>query len=170
MTDRLADYEPVQDRITRFRADHPDGRIKTTLKEHDDQHVLMYSEVWTDLANPAPSADGWAEEFHDGSPVNRQGWMLENAETSAIGRALANMAYSPKGNRPSLEDMQRAVARRENDDAAEATWARLLRTKGTDLEDQVRALGDQLGKELKKSAFRTDPQWRAQVDEVLGNE
>jgi hypothetical protein len=35
---------------------------------------------------------------------------LENCETSAIGRALANAGYAPKGKRPSREEMTKVVA------------------------------------------------------------
>jgi hypothetical protein len=35
---------------------------------------------------------------------------LENCETSAIGRALANAGYAPKGKRPSREEMSKVVA------------------------------------------------------------
>jgi hypothetical protein len=34
---------------------------------------------------------------------------LENCETSAIGRALANAGYAPKGKRPSREEMTKVV-------------------------------------------------------------
>jgi hypothetical protein len=36
---------------------------------------------------------------------------LENCETSAIGRALANLGYAPKGKRPSREEMLKASPR-----------------------------------------------------------
>ena len=35
---------------------------------------------------------------------------MENCETSAIGRALANAGYAPKGKRPSREEMSKVVA------------------------------------------------------------
>jgi len=44
---------------------------------------------------------------------------LENCETSAIGRALANAGYAAKGKRPSREEMGK-VARLKNDLASEA--------------------------------------------------
>jgi hypothetical protein len=34
---------------------------------------------------------------------------LENCETSAIGRALANAGYAPKGKRPSREEMNKVI-------------------------------------------------------------
>jgi hypothetical protein len=37
---------------------------------------------------------------------------LENCETSAIGRALANAGYAPKGKRPSREEMSKVVAQK----------------------------------------------------------
>jgi hypothetical protein len=37
---------------------------------------------------------------------------LENGETSAIGRALANAGYAAKGKRPSREEMSKVVAKK----------------------------------------------------------
>jgi hypothetical protein len=171
-TDRLANYEPVQARITRFWEDHPEGRIECELVEHDDQHVLARATVWTCIGNPFPSTVGFAAEVHDGSPVNRQGWMIENAETSAIGRALANLGYSPKGGaRPTEEDMERATARNRrviaDSNLAQVTFDRLKIIKGTNLAEEVKALSAEHDRKLTLSELATHPDWRAQVDELL---
>lgn len=179
MADRMANYEPVQARLARFWADHELGRVDCELLEHDTQHVLARASIWRVITDPFPAAVGYAAELHDGSPVNRQGWMIENAETSAIGRALANLGYAPSGARPSAEDMERSATRdaasRRQDlaDAALAqvareagsyTFDRLQEHAGTPLADELKAFAKERGKSLGKKYLQTYPEWRAEVD------
>jgi hypothetical protein len=172
MNDRLANYEPVQARVARFWADHPDGRIDCELLEHDDKHVLAKATIWIYIGNPFPSVVGYAAEVHDGSPVNRQGWMLENAETSAIGRALANLGYSGQAQtRPTSEDMHRAEHRSRrsiaDENLAVVTYDRLKLIAGTPLADELKDTAKALGHHLTLKALAADPEWRATVDQAL---
>jgi len=64
--------------------------------------------VLVKLARTNQSA-GYAEETVTSRGVNQTS-ALENCETSAIGRALANAGYAPKGKRPSREEMTKVVA------------------------------------------------------------
>lgn len=104
------DYEPVEDRIRKFWADHPNGQIHTDLLEHDEKRFIVKSTVYRDRDESGRVnvlAMGLAEEvITPGHPVNRN-YALENCETSAIGRALANAGYATKGKRPSREEMQK---------------------------------------------------------------
>lgn len=109
----LADYETVDSRIHKFYDKHKNGRIVTelvTTRINDAGQIIQYvckAEVYRDLLDPVPSATGYAEEVLGSNPINRTS-ALENCETSAIGRALANLGFSTKGARPSQEEMQKA--------------------------------------------------------------
>jgi hypothetical protein len=109
----LADYETVDSRIHKLYAAHPNARIFTelvTTRINDAGQIIQYvckAEIYRDLLDPVPSATGYAEEVLGSNPINRTS-ALENCETSAIGRALANLGFSTKGARPSQEEMQKA--------------------------------------------------------------
>lgn len=120
----LDDYEPVADRIERFWQEHPVGSILTELVYHDEKSFIVKASVWrrahdviklgnAALASPLlealqPHATGYAEEVIGSTNVNRTS-ALENCETSAIGRALANLGYAVK-NRASREEMEKVQA------------------------------------------------------------
>ena len=83
------EYKTVALRVAEFRNDYTikDGwGIITTLVHHDEDTVIMKAEV----VNPSGMAvgTGHGEEKRSASQINRTSAM-ENAETSAIGRALA---------------------------------------------------------------------------------
>jgi hypothetical protein len=78
--------------------------VLTELVAYSDSAFIVKAEVWRDQADIGPASTGFAEERVGSGPVNRTS-ALENCETSAVGRALANLNYAPKGARPSREEM-----------------------------------------------------------------
>lgn len=110
----LDDYDPVEERIKKFYADHPEGRIITTLTS--DPNNIDFSVFRAAVfVGGDEKATGWAVELRDKElskgrrgeyeSVNYSSW-LENCETSAIGRALANAGYQGS-KRPSRQEMQK---------------------------------------------------------------
>jgi hypothetical protein len=70
---------------------------------------IVKAYLYKDANDSVAWATGYAEETVTSRGVNQTS-ALENCETSAIGRALANAGYAPKGKRPSREEMNKVVA------------------------------------------------------------
>lgn len=103
------DYIDVQDRITRFWSEYPDGRIETDLLSDPDtfDQVVFRSRVYKHQEHVHPDATGIASEYKSGSGPQATSWH-EVGETSAIGRALANMGYATSSkDRPSRQGMSK---------------------------------------------------------------
>ena len=107
----LSDYETVEDRLIRFWADHPDGRIVTTMMNYDGDSCVFRTDIFYDHYADLATASGYAHEVKSERGVNSTSF-VENAETSSIGRGLANCGYSTHGKRPSRTEMEK-VARHE---------------------------------------------------------
>jgi len=84
------DYETVAYRIRKMRADHKDWQIHTEMLICDEQKVIFRAEI-CDAAG-VTIGTGHAEEFRDKGRINSTN-AVENAETSAIGRALATAGW-----------------------------------------------------------------------------
>jgi hypothetical protein len=103
----LDNYETVEQRLAKFWEEFPNGQVFTSIHHYDENRVVFKAEVYRDIADPRPVATGFAEEVRDASPVNRTSH-VENAETSAIGRCLANWKYASKSQpRPSRQEMEK---------------------------------------------------------------
>lgn len=105
----LADYEPVEVRLEKFINDYPSFRIATELEVVEATRYIVKAYLFKDVSDGVAWATGYAEETVSSRGVNQTS-ALENCETSAIGRALANAGYAPKGKRPSREEMSKVVA------------------------------------------------------------
>lgn len=107
----LADYEPVEVRLEKFIKDYPSFRIATELEVVEATRYIVKAYLFKDASDGVAWATGYAEETVTQRGVNQTS-ALENCETSAIGRALANAGYAPKGKRPSREEMTKVVAKK----------------------------------------------------------
>ncbi len=105
----LDDYETVEERLIKFWKDHPDGQIHTKVLEHTSARFIVEASIYRTEADARPWTTGLAEETVQGRGVNATS-ALENCETSAIGRALANAGYATKGKRASREEMAKVAA------------------------------------------------------------
>ena len=106
----LDNYETVEDRLKKFWKENPDARINTEIAHitEDGTCVTIRAEVFKHEEDARPVATGIAQETKgQGGFANADAWM-ENCETSAIGRALANWKYQGSDKaRPSREEMSK---------------------------------------------------------------
>lgn len=123
----LDDYETVEERLVKFWKDHPDGQIHTQLVTSSPTQFIVMASIYRTEADPRAWATGLAEETVQGRGVNATS-ALENCETSAIGRALANAGYATKGKRPTREEMAKVVKATEVKASIEQVKAKMADT------------------------------------------
>ena len=104
-------YALVASRITLFYERYPEGRIVTELVARTPTDVTFRAAVYRSPADREPAATGWASEREGDGDVNAVA-CLENTETSAVGRALANLGFTAASQRPSAEEMAKAARAR----------------------------------------------------------
>lgn len=108
------DYEMVQERLPKWWADNPDGSIETEMVVDRPDYCVFVAKIWRTHADLKPTATGWARTVYDTNKQTRE-FGMELAETSAIGRALANYTYSG-AKRASREEMSK-IARQKMSEA-----------------------------------------------------
>ena len=102
-------YKTVALRVSEFHESRSETqRITTELVYHDKDRVVMKATVWdSDVA----MGTGYGEEWRESSKINTTSAM-ENAETSAIGRALACIGLGGD-EYASADEVLRAISQQE---------------------------------------------------------
>ena len=101
----LEDYELVEDRLKKYWKDNPEGMISTNVVHITEDGTCVTIKADVTDNNGRLVATGIAQETKGDGFANTTSW-VENCETSAIGRALANWKYQGnKKARPSREEM-----------------------------------------------------------------
>ena len=147
-------YVPVNERIKAFRMLYPEGKIKTELVKYDDGIVIMKAEVYG-MRTVAEEEDftegfcdllasGYAKEVEGSSNINRTS-ALENAETSAVGRALGMLGIGIDTSVASFEEVTNAQLNQEaNALATPIEKAGLLascKARGMDINELLKLVG-----------------------------
>ena len=123
----LDDYETVEERLVKFWKDYEDGQIHTQMLEASPSRFIVLASIFRTEADARPWTTGLAEETVQGRGVNATS-ALENCETSAIGRALANAGYATKGKRASREEMSKVAAKAQVSQTIQETKAKMADT------------------------------------------
>ena len=153
----LDDYEPVAARHARWLADHPNGRTITHMVSAPGADIcVIRAELWLE---DICIATGYAEEVRGSGNVNRTSH-VENCETSAVGRALANAGYagSDVNKRPSREEMSKVQRMSQGTDARMPS-VQVTQPAGTASDKQIG-----FAKSLLKKAGHSYPQGLESMD------
>lgn len=127
----LSNYETVDQRLEKFWAKYEDGAILTELVTQTHDRYIVKASIYKTFADSIPFATGYAEETVSSRGVNSTS-ALENAESSAIGRALHTGGISKHSEgkpRPSREEMEKVAARTNNEQASKRPFAEKLAEK-----------------------------------------
>ena len=157
----LADYITVAERIEAFYAKYPEGSLRAELIEDDGTRIVMRAFAYRDREDTQPAV-GHAEEVRGVGMVNKTS-ALENAETSAWGRALAALGFHVKKGIASREEVEQAVAEEERQKAEAPAIERAakLRARIRDLgvKDEAHMKLTSLGKE-RLEQLTEDEAWQ----------
>lgn len=100
------DYAPVSERVRAFRSIYPNGGITTQIVSQTETDVTIKATVYDERGEVI--ATGHASENKNSSNINRNGGMLMNCETSAVGRALGFLGIGTKNGIATAEEVDRS--------------------------------------------------------------
>lgn len=104
----LSHYIPVHKRIAEFYEKYPEGRIVTEIVRlnEDSGFVCLKAGAFRNRDDAEPSATGHAFEIKTEGYINPTSF-IENCETSAVGRCLANLGFKIDNGIASREEMEK---------------------------------------------------------------
>lgn len=91
----MDDYVTVAERVASFYAKHPDGSLQSELLELSESRVVVRAYAYRNAEDPRPGVAHSALNIPGSTPYTR-GSEIENAETSAVGRAIAMLGFEVK--------------------------------------------------------------------------
>ena len=106
----LDNYEDVNARIKRFRAEFPSGKLIAFIESFDIEKgtILVRAEAYREYEDKEPSAIDYAFGNVATYPQNMRKWMVEDTITSSYGRVIGLLTPSLEhSSRPTAQDMQK---------------------------------------------------------------
>jgi hypothetical protein len=101
----MKDYVPVNERIEAFYTAFPNGSLQTEIVELTENRVSVKAYAYRTPDDPRPGT-GHSSLNIPGSTPYTKGSEIENAETSAWGRAIAALGFEVKRGLSSAEEVR----------------------------------------------------------------
>jgi hypothetical protein len=101
----MSDYVPVNERIEEFVTAHPEGSLQSEIVELTVDRVTVKAYAYRTPDDPRPGIGHSSLEIPGSTPYTR-GSEIENAETSAWGRAIAALGFEVKRGIASSEEIR----------------------------------------------------------------
>jgi hypothetical protein len=105
------EYVEVNERLIYFRKNFPKFSLTSEVLEKTDKSILILATISNDEGKVI--ATGMAEEEKGSTFINKTSY-VENCETSAWGRALANFGIGLETSVASADEVQNAIAQQED--------------------------------------------------------
>ena len=122
---KLDDYVDVATRITKFYEKYPDGSIQSEVFDLSDSRVIMRAYAYRTPDDPRPGIGHSMLGIPGATPYTR-GSEVENAETSAVGRAIAMLGFEVKRGIASAQE----IRNKSGSEAAPGDGEERLTSKG----------------------------------------
>lgn len=140
-------YVLVSDRVIYFNATYPNGSITTGLVSNpDSDQVIVKATIYPELTvrndmgdNKSRTFTGYSQAIKGDGIVNKTA-ALENAETSAVGRALAMMGIGVLDSIASVDEINKAQG-----STGQRTMKFATEKQIKWIRDTAREMNDQLG-------------------------
>lgn len=101
----IDDYVTVPERVVSFYEKFPEGSLQSEIVEMSDHLVVVRSYAYRTPDDPRPGI-GHSSLAIPGSTPYTKGSELENAETSAVGRAIAMLGFHVKKSIASSDEIR----------------------------------------------------------------
>ncbi len=101
----MSDYVPVNERVDAFMKVYPEGSLQSEIVELTASRVTVKAFAYRTPSDPRPGIGHSSLEIPGATPYTR-GSEIENAETSAWGRAIAALGFEVKRGIASVEEVR----------------------------------------------------------------
>lgn len=128
--DRMADYVPVNERIDTFKASFPDGSLQSEIVELTESRVTVKAYAYRTPEDARPGIGHSSLEIPGRTPYTK-GSEIENAETSAWGRAIAALGFEVKRGISSAEEVRNKPRNDEPGDGERSEAQRVATSSAT---------------------------------------
>ena len=151
-------YVEVNERLRYFRENYKDWSLESEVIQKTDNSITIKASIKDDQGRVR--ANGLAEEIKGSTFINKTSY-VENCETSAWGRALANLGIGIDVSVASFDEVANAINQQKSTPKKTLTKARFEKAlkfveEGTYTSDELKNKFDLSKEQLKKLTMLND--------------